>query len=454
MKRFYLFFSIIVCSLIIALAACGSGKDVTDPDNSNSNNEVNRVDGENNNEDTEDGISTDPVTITVAHPFGDDIHEERFGPIQEKLGHITIDSVYFDGSTDGLEELFAEDIVPDIFISGSVDMLREYDAIIPVDELMEKHDFDPEVIQPSLVQYLESFDDQQRMIGFPDGVAYFALFYNKEVFDMFGEPYPDPEEPMTWDEVLDLSRRMTAERNDVNYIGLEFHGNDMSAPINQFAVNYTDPESGEVLLQEKPEVTRYLDFVREYYNIPGMNTEEATTTCMFCNGQAAMSAAWHGIFLWGELGTEPEEVEQIEIAPFPVWSDMPNTGPYLATTPMMISAYSELQDEAFLVLKEYLSEENQLRMAKTVSAAPTTVYPTPLESLGLEHPLYQGKNTKAITQLEAAVGEERLSIRWDAYVDMNNAIEEIRENNGDVPTILRELEEESEAKIIEAKARE
>lgn len=466
MRRIYVYLGIVFLAVLFVLGACQSDDNNSVSGNDGNSGEQNNDgnNGGNGDEGNENGGEVDeyvseftadnPVTITIAHPFGEDIFEDRYGIVQEQLDHINLEMVYFDGTADGLEELFAGDIVPDIFNTGSVDMLREYDAIIPMDELAAKHNFDTDIIQPSLVAFLESFDDDQRIIGIPDGASYFALYYNKEVFDMFGEDYPNPNEPMTWDEVLNLARDMTAERNNVRYIGLEFHGNDMTAPINQFAINLTDPDTGDVLVREREEVTRYLDLIDEYYSIPGMSDEEVVNSCLFCEGQAAMSVGWHGIFLWGELGTEAEEVEKFDIAPVPVWSDMPNVGPYLASWPIMVSSYSEHPDEAFQVLMAYLSEENQLRMAETVSAGPTTLYPTVLENLGAAHHLYEGKNLPAITQLEPAVGEQRQSARWDVYVDLNSAITQLRETGDDVPTVLRKLEEESAAKIAEAKARE
>lgn len=470
MRKIYVFIASVFVSMVLVLGACQSdtkdaaanennsaGENNTQLNNDNSNEESNNNEANETNDEegyVSEFTAENPVSLTIAHPFGEDIFEDRYGIVQEQLPHIDLDMVYFDGTADGLEELFASDIVPDIFNTGSVEMLMEYEAIIPIDELIERHNFDTDIIQPSLVAFLESFDSEQRMIGIPDGASYYALYYNKEVFDMFGEDYPSPNEPMTWDEVLNLARGMTVERDGLQYIGLEFHGNDMTAPINQFAINLTDPDTGEVLVREREEVTRYLDLIEEYYSIPNMNDEEVVNTCMFCEGQAAMSVGWHGIFLWGELGTESEEVEKFEIAPVPVWPDMPDTGPYLDSWPIMVSSYSEHPNEAFEVLMGYLSEENQLRLASTVSAGPTTLYPTVLENLGAEHPLYQGKNISAITQLEPAVGEQRQSARWDDFVDLDSAIAQLRESGDDVPTVLRKLEEESAAKIAEAKARE
>lgn len=391
------------------------------------------------------------VTITIAHPFGESIFEDRYGSIKDLPSNIKLDWVQWDESREGLEKLFAKGIKPDIFNSGNVELLKEYDAIIPIDELIEKHDFDTSIIEPSLVEFLKSFDDDRKMIGVPDGGSYYALYFNKEIFDMFGVPYPDLDKPMTWSETLDLARQLTAERNGTEYVGLEFHNNDMSAPINQFGVNMTDPETGEVLVTEKPEIRQYFEMIREYNDIPGIDSEKIAESCVFCEKRAAMSIAWHGLYLGG-WGDDPSTAENMDISPLPVWPELPNTGPYMSSYPIMVSKLSEHKDEAFQVLMGYMSEQNQLAMSKTVSAGPTTLYPSVQEEFAADNEFYDGKNVSAIFALDPAIGEQRQSAKWDGYVDIGGALNKIATTEIDVPTLLREMEEEAEISIKEAKA--
>lgn len=390
------------------------------------------------------------VTITIAHPFGEDIFEDRYKTIEGLSDHIDLDFVYWDGSREHLEELFAEGIEPDIFNTGNVELLQEYDAIITIDELIERHDFDTSVIQPSIVSFLESFDDEERMIGVSDGASYYGLFFNKEIFDLFGVPYPDLEKPMTWKEVLELSKKLTAERNGVEYVGLDF--SEITAPFDQFGVNLTDPETGEVFVADSPEAASYLELIQEYYNIPGMREPENVENCTFCEERAAMSIGWHGMYLWGWGGEDdPTAVEHMDIAPLPVWPEMSNTSPYLSGWPIMISSLSDNQDEAFEVLMGYVSEQNQLQMSRAVSAGPTTIYPTVQNEFAADNPFYDGKNTDALFILDPQVGEERKSARWDSHVDLNEAVNKLATTNIDVPTLLRELKEEAEISIENAR---
>lgn len=72
-----------------------------------------------------------------------------------------------------------------------------------------------------------------------------ALFYNIDLFDQFGVPYP--ENGMDWPEIIDLARKLTLERDGVNYKGLSmgFH----SFAFSQLSILGTEPERGTYFLQ-------------------------------------------------------------------------------------------------------------------------------------------------------------------------------------------------------------
>lgn len=54
---------------------------------------------------------------------------------------------------------------------------------------------------------------------------------------------------------------------------------------------------------------------------------------------------------------------------------------------------------------------------------------------------------------DPAIGEETQSGKWDGYVDFNGALDNLAETDMDIHSILRELKEESEAKISEEQGR-
>lgn len=404
--------------------------------------------------DEQEGTSDNPLTINVAYPWSEEQFNDRFKPIEEVLGNVKVVFNSYNGTSEGLQELFAADVVPDIIVSApdNIGPLEELEAIYPLDDLVIQEEFDLNRLNPALVALVKGFDSENRLIGFPDGTGLFALYYNKEVFDLFGESYPDPNEPLTWQETLELAKKMTADRNNQMYIGLEFGGvgstGDLAkVPLREFATAMTDANSGEVLITEKPEFTQYLELMRDYYNIPGVRDQDELENDKFAQRTAAMTINWHNYFDygWGDL----EYQKNMDIAPVPVWKDQPTISPHLGTAAMVVTSYSKNKVTAFRVLEEYVSVKNQMSIVGTMASGPAVIDPEVLDNFGAELEQYKDRNTNVFFDLEPAEFDNYS--HFDRYVPFDLA--EFAETDVDIPTFLRELEEESEKIIEEAKAK-
>ncbi|MCJ7841057.1 extracellular solute-binding protein [Lederbergia sp. NSJ-179] len=418
--------------MLLLLSACSA----------NTGNEEQK-EGGNTSQATEKNES-EKVTITVAFDKDEDFFESRFGAIEEKLGNVKLEMVPFFQTWTELEEMFASGTVPDIIYSANFDTNRELleaDLVYPIEELISKSDLNLDDINPSLISYARSFDPEGSLIGLPDGVGYKVLFYNKDVFDLFGMEYPTGE--MTWEEAIELGKKMTGERNGQNYTGLLI---DLAtAPLDQWAVNPVDPDTDEVLLLKEPAFKKYYDLMERYYNIPGLY-DVGVDGDWFAQGFAAMKVGYHQTLMWSDV---EDKKDSIDIAPIPTWPELPGTHPYLTTTPMIIMKDSKHVEEAFAVLKEYVSKENQLNISRTMSSGTVLMDKEVFEQTGADVPIYEGKNIDAFYELTPA--ELKRQSRWDRIVDYK--LEEFAESEDDAATFLRKLQEEVEIKIKEEKAK-
>lgn len=409
---------------------------------------------ETNKSDTSDvsAEDKDPVTIKIAYAFGEESFHDRFDHIDKKLENIEIEYVAYENTLESLQEIYANNVKPDIIIQyNDMTPVKELDVIEPIDDLAVKHGLDLDTLRSSLVAYIRSLDEEGRMIGLPDGSSHVALYYNKEIFDLFGVEYPDPNKNMTWEEVFTLAKQMTGERNGMSYVGFEFAwGNTAAAaemPLKEFAINMTDPETGEFLFDERSEFREYFNLMDTFYNIPDIYDSETEGSCLFCEKRAAMSLA-SNLFLNEGMG-DLEAQENMDLLPAPVWPDAPNITPYLGSSPMIIANYSEHKDEAFQVLLEYISPENQLEMVQNGSSASVLSDPAILEQYAANNQYYKNKNRDAWFTGEPALYEE-LQSRWDIFVDIGGTLKKLAETDIDVNSLMRELEEESSGKIQEA----
>lgn len=439
-----------IISIVLILTACTSSVDENPDSNKSNGNNTSPNNNPDNNINEADEIELRDVTLKVAFPdLGEHYFNLRFGETDEKLENIDLEYIPYGNSVEALEELFASDQDPDIII-GDYPPIRELGIDNPLDDLIEKHGFDLDRLDPSLLSFMRSLDDEGRVVGFPDGTSFWALYYNKEVFDKLGKDYPDPEVPMTWHELIDLAKEMTVEVGGVQYYGLP---HSPSVALNQFAAQKTDPDTGEVLVEKDPRFRQYFELLDAYYSIPGMDDPEKPADPFVQEQTAAMVLRTNDWLARGWGHPEPEEVQHIDLAPIPVWPDLPTTTPFNHSWVMLIPNYTEYQDEAFKVLETYLDPEIQIGMAKNMSLQTPLIDPEVIKHYGTELPVYEGKNIDAYFFGEAAIFEGRQSY-WDQFVDMGEAERKIREEKKDAVTVLRELAEESEGKIIEAMARE
>lgn len=395
-------------------------------------------------------FANEPVTLKVATPWDDDLFYSRIGDyVEENLDHITLENVNWDRTTEGLEELYAAGVVPDVILAAAPQhVLEEVETEYPLEDILEEYGVDISHIQEPLLDEIRSRDSQGRLVGLPQEVGAIGLFYNKTVFDLFGEPYPDPEIPMTWDEFFELADRVSGELNGVYYHGVEMTLME-EVPLWQLSATKVDPETGEVLIASDPKFAQWMGLVERYYNRP--NIEEVAWS--MGSGSTAMMIGWHG-FLHEHGQEDPDEAvkvrEPFDIAPLPVWPDQPNIGVSpQGVHPWAINAHSENKEAALQFILLGTSEEYQLEMARqgTPSILDT---PEAVTEFGANRPEYQGKNLEALFALTPAEPEQKS--RWDQYVVFDMG--QYQENNWDIQEYLRVTKEETEIKIADVKSQE
>lgn len=342
---------LLLASLLVACQkddAAGSDKPDTD---SGSDSEEDQVVPE---------MTTDDITLKFMIPWGEEEFAERIkDDVEKEYPNITLEMASGTVDAAGMEETFAAQVVPDILLAhNGYDVLKEYDMAFPLDDLIEANNYDLDRFRDGLVDIARSRDPdgEGKLYGLPFEDMPFGLYYNKEIFDLFGVDYP--EDGMTWDETLELAKQVGGEMNGVNYKGLTFTSSWLySLPLSQLSVNGTDPETGEVLFDQKEEFTQYLDLIDRMSSLPG---NEEGITGSFAEGNIAMTLTQlTAIPSYAEAGVE------FNIVSFPVWSDLPDSAPYkFIGQTLAISSHSEYKQAAFKVIEYLTSKEKQTKNAR------------------------------------------------------------------------------------------
>ncbi len=162
------------------------------------------------------------VTITFMG-WGDEIEAKLFSSLladfEKKYPDIKVKYVVYPPSSyrEKLATVVASGEAPDVFYIHDVDfgsyvtkgVLKDLDPFIENSTVIDLDDIWPQAI------WRYRFDGFKRGSGpvyaLPKDLGPVVMFYNKELFDRFGVPYPDPEVPWTWDEAVANWKKLTRD---------------------------------------------------------------------------------------------------------------------------------------------------------------------------------------------------------------------------------------------------
>ncbi|MFE0556554.1 ABC transporter substrate-binding protein [Paenibacillus sp. NPDC058910] len=449
---------ILCLMLTIFVTACNSSDNTANEPESQSE----ATDTNNTDTNTEEGkeeepkepvkpFSDEPVTLKIATPWGIDYFTPRMiDPIQEQFPHVTVEHVDWNGTAENMQELSAQGIVPDIVLGYTGQApFEELEMVFGLDDMIAEYGVDLSGVNPQLLQELRSRDKEGRLIGLPDAGDVLALYYNKEIFDLLGVSYPSDN--MTWDELIDLAKQLTVKKDGVQYSGLDL-GAMPTALFNQLSMNYTDPETGEVLFDKDPKFAKMMEVLKKYFSIPNIyNPEEQSK---FEGKTAAMVVNWHGFLTWfgGEVEERVEYEKNMDMVPVPSFADMPGIAPKPGAHPWIINDFSEHKEAALQVLTYVISPEYQIQYRMRMGTPSVSLSQEDGELFGADDPTYTGKNVTAMFQNPFAEPPARKS-PWDRHVAINEALTKFATTDLNVAEFTRVLKEESEIKIKEEQSK-
>lgn len=440
-NRFFILLMLIIT--VVSLAACSN-----DSSTSPKNEEGDKATNENMEQWGYDG-GTATVKMMIA------VDEETFkirykDQVEAKFPNITLDLIY-----DDLEELFAKGEYPDIIVGiPTHELVEELETLMPIDEYIEKSNFDLGIFRDGVVDNLRAYDPlgEGNLYGLPVESTLMTMFYNKDIFDLFGEPYP--QDGMTWKEALDLARRLTAVRNGIQYKGIQLSRTN-AIPYTQLSIPGTDPETGEVLFAKNPDTKRVFDLLDELRNIPGMMESDPNRPDGFQDGQQNI-AMWIQNAPWLPL-LAPVEGFNFDMVTTPTWEDHPNVAPTSVALPLNLTKFSENKDAAWAVISYLASEKAQIALSR-VGSAPTINSDSAYEQFSAADMEEFGKeyNTKApFIDKVAKVApyspyDPIITFHGEDYI--SKKAREFLTSEQDVVTYLREMEEEYTTIVKEMQA--
>jgi multiple sugar transport system substrate-binding protein len=396
-------------------------------------------------EETEDfkKLGDEPLTLTFFSTSGTfpDVEFNTLiaDPIKKKFPNVTIERITPAATTTNEEVLSTH--VPDIIYSSSSSHQRiiRTGAYEDLRELIKRHHFDESRIKPILYDYIKDItkDKGGEIYAIPFNANEHILYYNKDIFDKFGVPYPT-EKQLTWDEVLDIAAKLTRTENGVNYIGLSV--DNLTGLAKGLGLPYLDRETGNAAL-DTPEWLRIFELNKRIFEIPGYVTPDNTWNWgrdQFMKDQViAMRVTWLANMIGPLEELRQQGVEfNWDIAPAPNFSDQLGKTREAQIHSLSVNSQSKHKDEAFQVIAEILSDEGQTILARN-GRIPAVINPELEKEYGLDIPVLQGKAVQNVFIGEPLQEHYIHPYELEITTRLTEAAEDLAINGLDVNSAIR-----------------
>lgn len=379
-----------------------------------------------------------PVTLTFMAPWDEESFASRVkNHVEAKFPNVTMELVPQVVDEKELQETFAQGIVPDILLAHrGYAVLKKVDMLYPLDDLVQSHQLDLSKIRSGAIDFLRARDPegQNRLLGLPVEEIMNGVFYNKAIFDKFGVDYP--HDGMTWDEIVELAKQVTGERDGTSYRGLVFNSFQLTVPLMQLSAQGVDPE-GKVNFANNPAFTQYYELMQKIISIPGNYPPESEAT--FSNQQVAMFITSANAF---ESYSKVEGLD-FDVVSIPTWPDKPDIGSFANPFSYTISPHSEHKEEAFIVLKYLLSVEMQTILHRNTSGTVLDL-PELYDQFGADKITDDRTYSFASLYMEHAPMPAFTSHDPESkfYPFLRDTFKDFQTGSSDIQTYLRAMEEE------------
>ncbi|TNJ60339.1 extracellular solute-binding protein [Paenibacillus hemerocallicola] len=395
----------------------------------------------------ETAAKKEPVTLkfflaSKSSMTTDELKAMYEAPIQRKYPHISLE---FINNDKGIDAFMATGTKVD-FIFGSFQVLsnlKSYDLFGDMSDLVKKHKYDTGRFEPTYLEAITGMSDG-KLSGFPFYDLRLALYYNKDLFDRFGVPYP--KDGMTWEQLLDTAKRLTREDGGVLYRGFAGGPSNFVA-VNQFSLGLVDPKTNQAALQ-KDQWKSFLDALVPLYQMPGYSP---TKKLLAVNDQSNLffnekTAAMLVAFSNGAPLANKSNLNW-DLVSLPEMKGLPGVGSQPYPVYLTLSSNSEHRDDTFLAITQLVSDEVQMERSADMA------HLTPLKNAEVKAAYgknvsdWKGKNIAGVVNQKTASPMPYSPYNITGQTEMTNAMLAVIVGEKDANTALREAEEQTNKKI-------
>lgn len=433
---------LMACITVLVLSACGSEEGATPND----------VPAPSTTPPAQSPPATQPPELTIPEVTKDPVElnffyaadlvafeKDYMEPLQKKYPNFKLNHVKL-GPTDALASNTHYDI-----IFNSITVVGQFlDAKLTTDmsDLVKKYNVDIDRFYPEQLDTMRLVAGGD-LIGFPQKGIHQVLFYNRDLFDKFGQDYP--RDGMTWEETLGIARAMTREDGGVQYLGF---GSSTAQYLgqNQYGLSMVDLSTNQVTFGNE-KWAKMIETIVPFYTMPGYSPTRETV-----NGATKLFRETQTLAMWLSDHTNAPKVEHgvnWDVVSAPDFADMRGAGPTSVFTYFLLSSNSKHPDEAFLAIDQLTSREIQIENARERLFVPTIRDQTAIDAFGQGSEQFAGVNMKAFFPDKFAEPIQFDTFYTTARNHLNNNLLEVILGTKDLNTAIRDATEAANKAIEE-----
>jgi ABC-type glycerol-3-phosphate transport system substrate-binding protein len=389
--------------------------------------------------------STEPVTLRAwigGVTFTEDLEKLFRDTVSAKLPHITLEFIK-SGKNTQLEDLIVAGTIPDMLITGNGTLAsyREMGGILQdITPLLKPAGIDLSGFNEGTISDMKIDFPKGELYGIPYLTIFHALYYNKEIFDKFGVPYPT--DGMTWEQVIELAKKVTVIQDGVQYRGLDT-ANGPIYPSQPLSLSVVDAKTERASINNDA-WKRVFEQIGSIYKIPG-NASVGTSRKVFLEERRlAMLGTTNFLQPLDEVSNELNW----DVVQYPSYKDKPNVYGNSSSQLAVVTAASKHKEQVLQVLKAVTSKEAQMRLSRSGQVSVLTD-PEIRQAFAADKASMKGKNLQGIFKSKAVNYPPSSEFRSKAEVIAQAKFMEYVTDKIDVNTALR-LSEEEINKMIEA----
>ncbi|WP_243344492.1 sugar ABC transporter substrate-binding protein [Anaerococcus sp. AGMB09787] len=348
---------------------------------------------------------------------------------------VQIEMASFKDHFTKLETQYSGSVMPDIFFMNGPNFQKfaSNNVLEPLDDLVENKEIDLSNIPDALI---DLYTYEGKLYGLPKDWDLTALWYNKEIFDNAGVPYPTND--WTWDDLKNAAEKLNNPDEGIWAIA--------SQAATQEGLYDTIPQNGGYIISEDAKKCGYnskeaieatqiwIDLLKDGLS-PDIQTQTDTSAVeLFKAGKLAMiySASWNV----PEYMNSENIKDKVDLVVMPKLKERAATIHGLSYA---LSSQSKNKENAKKFLAYLSSKEVNDKWAKSGAVIPaneasleiwTNAYPdinlkAYIDELEYAKPYPISKNTSKWNYLETMYLNEIFALQKDVDTGLNELAEEI-----------------------------